>query len=74
MRLAASGTLVVVKRRAVEPVSKIKILPVYACNLTFTHVQRFVFYASIRAVTLTFGLSLKVETYNALFRYMTFDF
>jgi hypothetical protein len=65
MHLAASGAPVAVKRRALEPVSKIKFLPVYVCNLTYTHVQRF-FLANIRAVTFMFRFSLKVETYDAL--------
>jgi hypothetical protein len=72
MRFAASVAPIAVKHRAVEPVSKIKILSVYVCNFTYTHVQRFVFYANIRAATLAFGFSFKVETYNAL-SLLTFD-
>jgi hypothetical protein len=39
MRLAAGGATVAVKRRAVELVNKVKILPVL-CELNFGYVQK----------------------------------
>jgi hypothetical protein len=49
MRLAASGTPVAVNRRAVEPVNKVKIFPVFSDWVTGAEVMSVLMYAYCNA-------------------------